>query len=175
MLCRVSLSSTLCFLSDFCNTLCGQEEKVEFINILKGKGRALLNIASQRMPQAVLNWVCLFIAHVQCLVDRDGDLLSPCIMGGGGTFFPAMIFWFLSGLPRAENGSIHTHFFFCSLSSAWGVFGETRGARYGRWFWVGLTSRSDWYLHVTVFFCNTASRGHFLPLQHNPSAAICRL
>lgn len=35
--CRVSLSSALCFLSDFCNTLCGQKERVEFIKILKGK------------------------------------------------------------------------------------------------------------------------------------------
>lgn len=58
---------------------------------MKDKGRALLNIASQRMPQAVFNWVCLFIAHVQCLVDRDRDLISLCI-SRGATFFPAMIF-----------------------------------------------------------------------------------
>lgn len=89
--CWVSLSSALCFLSDFCNTLCGQEERVEFIKILKGKRRALLNSASQRMPQAVSNWVCLFIAHVQCQADGDGDLVSHCI-SGVATFFPVMIF-----------------------------------------------------------------------------------
>lgn len=59
----------------------GQEGRVEFIKILKGKGRAVLNIALQRLLQAVLNWVCLFIAHVQCQADWDGDLLSPHISG----------------------------------------------------------------------------------------------
>lgn len=34
---RVSLSSALSFLSDFCSTLCRQEEKAEVIKILKGK------------------------------------------------------------------------------------------------------------------------------------------
>lgn len=43
----------------------GQEGRVEFIKILKGKGRAVLNIASQRLLQPVLNWVCLLTAHVQ--------------------------------------------------------------------------------------------------------------
>lgn len=89
--CRVSLSSALCFLSDFCSTMCRQEERVESIKILKGKGRALLNIASQRLLQAVLNWVSLLIAYVQCLADRDRDLPSPRICGVT-TFFPVMIF-----------------------------------------------------------------------------------
>lgn len=84
---RVSLSSALSFLSDFCSTLCRQEEKAEVIKILKGKGRALLTIASQRMPQAVLNRVCFFSAHVQCLADRNRDLLSPCVSAGGGSTF----------------------------------------------------------------------------------------
>lgn len=62
--CWVSLSSALCFSSDFCKMLRGQEGRVEFIKILKGKGRAVLNIALQRLLQAVLNWICLFIARV---------------------------------------------------------------------------------------------------------------
>lgn len=45
----VSLSLALCFSSDFYKTLCGQEGRVEFIKILKGKGRAMLNIAFQRL------------------------------------------------------------------------------------------------------------------------------
>jgi len=84
------LSSALCFSSDSCKTLCGQEGRVEFIKILKGKGRAVLNIASQRLLQAVLNWFCLFTARVQCEADRDRDLLSPHT-SGVTTFFTVMI------------------------------------------------------------------------------------
>lgn len=61
---QVLLSSALCFSSDFYKMPHGQEGRVEFIKILKGKGRAELNIESQRLLQAVFNRVCLFTADV---------------------------------------------------------------------------------------------------------------
>lgn len=78
--CWVSLSSALCFSSDFCKRLCGQEGRVEFIKILKGKGRAVLNTILQRLQQAFLNWVCLFIVHTcSASLMGMGNLLSPHI------------------------------------------------------------------------------------------------
>lgn len=76
--CWVSLSSALCFSSDFCKMLCGQEGRVEFIKILKGKGRAVLNIILQRLLHAFLNWVYLFVIHT-CSANLMGmgNLLSP--------------------------------------------------------------------------------------------------
>lgn len=61
----------------------GQGGRVEFIMILKGKGRAELNFATQRVLRAVLNWVCLSTAKACSakLVGMDGDLLSPPSVG----------------------------------------------------------------------------------------------
>lgn len=54
------------------------------------------------------------------------------------------------------------HFFFWSLSRAWGASGGACGARCGRKMALDGTD-SDWYIQVTMVFCNTAnSKIHLL-------------
>lgn len=126
------------------------------------------------MPQAVLNRVCFFSAHVQCLADRNRDLLSPCVSAGGGLLFSCYGFWFLSGLLRAENGSlsIHMHFFFWTLGRAWGVSGGTHGARCERETVLDGTD-SDWDWQGPFSPPPTQPKGSHLQSVNTSKICLC--